>query len=327
VAQELFSGGTALAVSGATTVRAAVFDAQPAATPLEAAKGSKGGKGSKGAKGGPVQEERPKAGSDKGGAAAQRAAGKTRAGTESMAPTTAARAAGGGGEDDSEVLVGVKAGGEAAGVGGDAVGEGEAAASNPWLSAGEKRQRPLGGTTDAHAAAGQQAAGGAARGKRGRGAEAEAEAEADASALLGGGAGGAARLAPRAGPAEEGARDEAPGGMIAAPSEGQRRLMRQAFAAADHLEVEFEAEKQQILDHAKPKEVAATPGWGGWGGDGTQKWEQAKRTVEVSFKRTQAARLSKAMSGEVRPEDRKDKDLAHVVRSTPPPPLGRLGTP
>jgi len=120
--------------------------------------------------------------------------------------------------------------------------------------------------------------------------------------------------------------------------------MRQAFAAADHLEAEFEAEKQQMLDHAKPREVAATPGWGGWGGDGTHKWEQAKKTVEVSFKRTQAARLSKAMSGEVRPEDRKDKDLAHVVRSTPPPPsllsplpmsllytplppLGRLDTP
>ena len=101
------------------------------------------------------------------------------------------------------------------------------------------------------------------------------------------------------------------------------------------------------MEAAKPKVVAATPGWGGWAGDGVKPqemwvfkleqnptpipqilnphpnpytwntkpslnpdpctWNRARKRVEVSFKKTQQDKLRIKMSGDVAPELRKDK--------------------
>lgn len=57
----------------------------------------------------------------------------------------------------------------------------------------------------------------------------------------------------------------------------------------------------QILDAAKPKVVAATPGWGGWGGDGVREWEKSKKTLEISWKKTKQGKLNALMNADVDP--------------------------
>merc|ERR1719183_1564918 len=99
----------------------------------------------------------------------------------------------------------------------------------------------------------------------------------------------------------------------AKPSKEQQRLMKMAFAEAADIEEEFMGEKTQILETAKPKLVEATPGWGGWGGDGVQEKERARKRLEVSYKKTQQDKLRIKMSGDVAPEKRKDKNLANVI--------------
>jgi hypothetical protein len=62
-----------------------------------------------------------------------------------------------------------------------------------------------------------------------------------------------------------------------------------------------ETKMLQLMDSAKPREVAATPGWGGWGGDGVREWERAKKTLEISHKKTKQAKLHALMNADVDP--------------------------
>jgi len=149
------------------------------------------------------------------------------------------------------------------------------------------------------------------------------EHELDVDARLGGGAAAKAdgKGNKRARPEEdgsEGSGDEDDSGknmkgMLAAPSKEQQRLMKMAFADAADMEAEFFEEKNQMLEAAKPKIVNATPGWGGWAGDGVKDHERARKTLEVSHKKTQQDKLRIKMSGDIAPELRKDKNLVNVV--------------
>jgi U3 small nucleolar RNA-associated protein 14 len=57
----------------------------------------------------------------------------------------------------------------------------------------------------------------------------------------------------------------------------------------------------QLIDSSKPKLVQATPGWGGWGGDGVKEWERAKKVLQVSHKKTKQEKLNALMNADVDP--------------------------
>ena len=97
------------------------------------------------------------------------------------------------------------------------------------------------------------------------------------------------------------------GGSLLAPSQGQQRLLDEAFPEA----TEFAADKAAVLDREAPSgaEVAAElPGWGSWGGLGVQvdhRAEERKRTAVE-------AREQMIREATVR---RKDAALRHVIVS------------
>lgn len=83
----------------------------------------------------------------------------------------------------------------------------------------------------------------------------------------------------------------------------QRSLIEQGFAGATE-EDDFMAEKEELIDRDKPKEVKPLPGWGSWAGAGVE-WEPRKALVDKLNKkqREQAAKRG----------PRKDHNLKHVI--------------
>ncbi|EKX41129.1 hypothetical protein GUITHDRAFT_112862 [Guillardia theta CCMP2712] len=187
---------------------------------------------------------------------------------------------------------------------------------NPWLSAtnaSERKERVA--TQDADGVVSERMTRKEAKRKA-----TEMETMLDLNVTLGkvgkgGGGGGGGDRQKKKAKGEEGEEQEPePPAMLSGPSKEQVRLMQAAFADAD-MEAEFEEEKREIMESTKPKLVEATPGWGGWGGEGVREKEKARKVLEVSYKKTQQERMKKAMIGEVPYHQRQDKDLSHVIIS------------
>jgi len=85
--------------------------------------------------------------------------------------------------------------------------------------------------------------------------------------------------------------------IMASANKDQQEMLKRAFGAPD-LELEFENEKQEIINADIPKELPELPGWGLWGGEGT------KPTVNKFIKKAKE---------KIEKIERKDDTLKNVI--------------
>ena len=274
--QVAFSSGSTLSVAGPTAIKVQVFEGQAANRPA------------------PTQSAAPSKKASKAAVSAGEAGALKAAASKSSAKKKRAAVEEDGGQEEA-VLNLDAAGGAAKGVSAAKVvqaamqddGEEDAPqhgpdgeASNPWLVTAPKTVSMQKGQKKMVGDDGKQVGAVAALRKKG---SKDEEHELDLDARLGATPLSHPTRSKRARQDQdesEGSGDEDDAsknvkGMLAAPSKEQQRLMKMAFADAADMEAEFFEEKHQMLEAAKPKLVNATPGWGGWAGDGVKDNERS----------------------------------------------------